>query len=56
MKRSKELQQKRKTFVDKHIYEGLSSGKQIKEVVLELQETLFLSERTIYNIHCSKLK
>lgn len=48
MKRSKELIEKRKEFVIKYVNHNQS--KQMKVIVTELTELLFLSERTIYNI------
>jgi hypothetical protein len=53
MRRSKELQEKRKEFVDNYIHAGLKEGKQMKVLSMELQERLFVTERTIYNIYCS---
>ncbi|WP_160317978.1 hypothetical protein [Chryseobacterium sp. ERMR1:04] len=48
MKRSKELVEKRKDFVVEYVKRNQS--KQMKVIVTELTEMLFLSERTIYNI------
>jgi hypothetical protein len=48
MKRSKELVEKRKDFVIEYVKRNQS--KQMKVIVTELMEMLFLSERTIYNI------
>jgi len=48
MKRSKELVEKRKDFVIEYVKRNQS--KQMKVIVTELTEMLFLSERTIYNI------
>lgn len=48
MKRSKELLEKRKDFVIEYVKRNQS--KQMKVIVTELTEMLFLSERTIYNI------
>jgi len=48
MKRSKELVEKRKNFVIEYVKSNQS--KQMKVIVTELTEMLFLSERTIYNI------
>lgn len=48
MKRSKELTEKRKDFVNDYIKRN--QDKQMKVIVTELTEMLFLSERTIYNI------
>jgi hypothetical protein len=48
MRRSKELIEKRKEFVIKYVHHNQS--KQMKVIVTELTELLFLSERTIYNI------
>lgn len=48
MKRSKELIEKRKDFVNEYVRRN--QNKQMKVIVTELTEMLFLSERTIYNI------
>jgi hypothetical protein len=48
MKRSKELVEKRKDFVIDYVRRN--QDKQMKVIVTELTEMLFLSERTIYNI------
>ncbi|SIS59920.1 hypothetical protein SAMN05421786_101413 [Chryseobacterium ureilyticum] len=48
MKRSKELVEKRKDFVIDYVRRN--QNKQMKVIVTELTEMLFLSERTIYNI------
>ncbi|MFP9114602.1 hypothetical protein ACLI1A_11715 [Flavobacterium sp. RHBU_3] len=48
MKRSKELIEKRREFVSNYVIHNQS--KQMKVIVSELTEMLFLSERTIYNI------
>lgn len=48
MKRSKDLVEKRKDFVIDYVKRNQS--KQMKVIVTELMEMLFLSERTIYNI------
>lgn len=48
MKRSKELTEKRKNFVIEYVKRN--QDKQMKVIVTELTEMLFLSERTIYNI------
>ena len=48
MKRSKELVEKRKNFVIDYVKRN--QNKQMKVIVTELTEMLFLSERTIYNI------
>ncbi|WP_415327975.1 hypothetical protein [Chryseobacterium sp. MMS23-Vi53] len=48
MKRSKELVEKRKDFVLEYVKRN--QNKQMKVIVNELTEMLFLSERTIYNI------
>lgn len=50
MRRDKELLEKRKQFVENYISEGSKEGKMMKVLVQELQDRLFLSERTIYNI------
>lgn len=51
MRRDKEMLEKRKVFVDNYINEESKNGKLMREIVSELQERLFLSERTIYNIY-----
>lgn len=48
MRRSRELIQKRKKFVTDYVTRNQS--KQMKLIVAELTDLLFLSERTIYNI------
>ena len=48
MRRSKTLIEKRKEFVTSYVTHNQS--KQMKVIVTELTELLFLSERTIYNI------
>jgi hypothetical protein len=48
MKRSKELLNKRKDYVIAYINEN--QNKQMKVVVAELSNNLFLTERTIYSI------
>jgi hypothetical protein len=48
MKRSKELLSKRKQFVQKYVEDN--STKQMKVIINELVEQLFISEKTIYNI------
>ncbi|WP_155995196.1 hypothetical protein [Tenacibaculum ovolyticum] len=48
MKRNLNLIRKRKEFVE--YYVDSNQHKQMKLVVSELSERLFLSERTIYNI------
>ena len=48
MKRSKNLLEERKKFVK--LYINKNQEKQMKLIVAELSERLFLSERTIYNI------
>lgn len=48
MKRNRELIEKRKEFVTNYVTDNQS--KQMKVIVNELTEMLFLSERTIYNI------
>jgi hypothetical protein len=48
MRRSQELIKKRKEFITKYVTHNQS--KQMKVIVTELTELLFLSERTIYNI------
>lgn len=49
MRRQKHLLEKRKQFVFNYI-NNKDSDKRIGELVKELTEILFLSERTIYNI------
>ena len=48
MKRSKELLRMRRQFVNDHV--AKNGHKQMKVIVSELSEKLFVSERTIYNI------
>lgn len=48
MKRSKELLDKRKQFVQNYVKDN--STKQMKVIINELVEQLFISEKTIYNI------
>lgn len=48
MKRSKELLDKRKKFI--HSYVEDNSTKQMKVIINELVDRLFISEKTIYNI------
>lgn len=48
MKRSKELLDKRKQFI--HNYVEDNSAKQMKVIINELVDRLFISEKTIYNI------
>lgn len=48
MKRSKELLDKRKQFVQNYVKDN--SAKQMKVIINELVEQLFISEKTIYNI------
>lgn len=48
MKRSSELLEKRRKFVQNYICDN--QEKQMKLIVAELSELLFLTERTIYNI------
>ena len=48
MKRSKELLEKRKNFILDYL--DSNQAKQMKVVVSELSDRLFLTERTIYNI------
>lgn len=48
MKRSSGLLEKRRKFVQNFVLEN--QDKQMKLIVAELSERLFLSERTIYNI------
>ncbi len=48
MKRSKLLLMKRKKFINEYVAQN--NTKQMKVVVAELSEKLFISERTIYNI------
>ena len=53
MKRSKYLLEKRKAFI--HDYIRDNQHKQMKKIVIELSERLFISERTIYNILNEKI-
>lgn len=48
MKRSRTLLDKRRDYVMKYI--NTNQAKQMKVVVAELSDTLFLTERTIYTI------
>ncbi|AXG68886.1 hypothetical protein KORDIASMS9_01104 [Kordia sp. SMS9] len=48
MKRSKELLDRRKKFI--HNYVEDNSAKQMKVIINELVDKLFISEKTIYNI------
>jgi len=48
MKRKNNLLEERRKFV--HGYVKQNQNKQMKLIVAELSERLFLSERTIYNI------
>ncbi len=48
MKRNEKLLEKRKNFVTNYVNKNKS--KQMKVLVGELSEMLFLTERTIYNI------
>jgi len=48
MKRNRDLIEKRKLFVLQYVYKN--QHKQMKVIVAELAEHLFISERTIYNI------
>ena len=48
MKRNMELLEKRRRYVQGYV--NTNQHKQIKVVVAELSEQLFLSERTIYSI------
>lgn len=48
MKRSKLLLEKRKTYVQEYVKSN--SQKQMKVIINELVEHLFISEKTIYNI------
>jgi hypothetical protein len=48
MRRSKTLLEKRKDYVKEYLNQNQS--KQMKVVVAELSESLFLTERTIYSI------
>mgnify|MGYP001793841997 CR=1 FL=1 len=48
MKRNYELLEKRRKFVQNYV--SNNQDRQMKQVVAELSEQLFLSERTIYNI------
>ncbi|MBP2833514.1 hypothetical protein J8281_15065 [Aquimarina sp. U1-2] len=48
MKRKNSLLEKRRIFVQNYVLQN--QHKQMKLIVAELSERLFLSERTIYNI------
>ncbi|MEW7277835.1 hypothetical protein ABW636_04510 [Aquimarina sp. 2201CG1-2-11] len=48
MKRNYQLLEKRRKFVQNYV--SSNQHRQMKQVVAELSEQLFLSERTIYNI------
>ena len=48
MKRSLGLLEKRRKYVHEYVFQN--QHKQMKLIVAELSEQLFLSERTIYNI------
>ncbi|MFK7000192.1 hypothetical protein [Flavobacterium oreochromis] len=48
MRRSKTLLEKRRDFVIDYL--NKNQAKQMKAIVAELSETLFLTERTIYSI------
>ncbi|AXT59711.1 hypothetical protein D1816_04850 [Aquimarina sp. AD10] len=48
MKRKNGLLEKRRRYVQNYVLEN--QDKQMKLIVAELSERLFLSERTIYNI------
>lgn len=48
MKRSYELLEKRRKYVQNYVADN--QHKQMKLIVAELSDQLFLSERTIYNI------
>lgn len=48
MKRNKELLEKRKDFVDNYLKEN--NHKPMKEVVNNLVDRLFVTERTVWNI------
>ncbi|KZS42299.1 hypothetical protein AWE51_02335 [Aquimarina aggregata] len=48
MKRKNDLLEKRRRYVQNYVLEN--QDKQMKLIVAELSERLFLSERTIYNI------
>lgn len=48
MKRSRTLLDKRRDYVMNYI--NINQAKQMKVVVAELSDTLFLTERTIYTI------
>jgi len=48
MKRCSNLLEKRRKFVKKYVQEN--QNKQMKKVIYELSERLFISERTVYNI------
>lgn len=54
MKRDNKLLNKRNEFVLNYYKE--QKGKQIKNIVSELSEKLFLTERTIYSILTNALK
>ncbi|WP_196892129.1 hypothetical protein [Aureivirga marina] len=53
MKRSHELLIRRKRFVDNYFAEN--PKKSISEIMLELEEKLFISTTTIHNIRRSKI-
>ena len=48
MRRSKELLAKRRVFVENYVKDN--ADKQMKVIIAELIERLFISEGTIYNI------
>lgn len=48
MKRSKELLAKRKLFIKDYVEKN--SNKKMKDIMSELVERLFISEKTIYDI------
>ncbi|AXG70450.1 hypothetical protein KORDIASMS9_02690 [Kordia sp. SMS9] len=48
MKRHKELQDKRKKFINQYVEDN--NHKQMKVIISELVDKLFISEKTIYNI------
>ncbi|MEW5675613.1 hypothetical protein ABGT15_04815 [Flavobacterium enshiense] len=48
MRRSKQLLEKRRDYVINYL--NANQAKQMKVVVAELSDTLFLTERTIYTI------
>ena len=48
MRRSKELLESRRNYVKEYV--NINQHKQMKVIVCELTERLFVSERTIYNI------